>query len=161
MVAFDPIPNNEANDALVEWGHWLGGCNRPFGVQSFGLKIEGELLSVAVSASVPGVTCAGYNRKEVVELARLCSHPNHRDLTRPVLRLWRKIAPATWHYWPVIALVSYANAVKHTGNIYRFDGWKKAADVPGGKVSHGWQAGTKFDPKSVWVFPLEGVRRDG
>jgi hypothetical protein len=62
-----------------------------------------------------------------------------------------------WPYWRPEALVSYANAVRHTGNIYRFDGWEKVADVKGGAagVNSGWTTPGKIsEPKSVWVYRL-------
>ena len=106
----------------------MGGCNRPFGRQSFGLQIQGlGLVSVAVSASTVVGRCADYDRQEVVELARLASHSGHCWASRVCLRLWREIAPVAWadQYWPVKALVSYSNNARHTGNLYRFDGWKR------------------------------------
>jgi hypothetical protein len=79
LVAFDRIGNEEADRLLKEWGHWLGGCNRPFGRQSFGLQVADlGLIAVAVSASTVNETCAGWPRREVVELARLASHPEYR-----------------------------------------------------------------------------------
>jgi hypothetical protein len=87
LVAWGRCEDDAADAALVRWGHWLGGCNRPFGRQSFGLWLAGELVAVAVSASTVNKTCACYRRQECVELARLCSHPEHRDLTRVALRL--------------------------------------------------------------------------
>lgn len=160
IVAFDLVPNEQADAALVDWGHWLGGCGRPFGRQSWGLTIHGQLLAVAVSASTVNASCGGYRRGEVVELARLCSHPQHRDLTRVALRLWRKVAPRAWGatYWPVRAAVSYANAARHRGDIYRFDGWRKVADVPGGNagVNSGWtRPRQNYEAKSVWAFDLQ------
>jgi hypothetical protein len=161
MVAFDMIDNELADAALHDWGHWLGGCNRPFGRQSFGLYLQGELLCVAVSASTVNARCGGLNRNEIVELARLCSHPEHRDLTRVGLRLWRKIAADCWReYWPVHSYVSYSNAVRHKGDIYRFDGWTKVADVPGGHagVNTGWTRPRKnYEAKSVWVFNIRSA----
>lgn len=156
VVAFDLIGNDEADELLAEWGHWLGGCNRPFGRQSWGLLIGGDCLAVAVSASTVQATCGGYPRQEVVELARLCSHPDHRDLTRVALRLWRKVGPAAWgaRYWPVRACVSYQDAARHTGNIYRFDGWSKVADVRGGTAGGSWQRGKTYQPKAIWAFDL-------
>lgn len=156
IVTFDLMDDIEADAALVEWGHWLGACNRPFGRQSFGLRIEGELVAVAVSASTVNATCGGFRRGEVVELARLCAHPEHTDMTRVALRLWRKVAPRTWgaRYWPVKALVSYANAVRHRGDIYRFDGWTKVADVRGGTAGGGWARGKEYEAKSVWSFEV-------
>jgi hypothetical protein len=163
IVAFDLIENGQADAALVEWKHWLGGCNRPFGRQSWGLLLAGELVAVAVSASTVNARCGGFERGQVVELARLCSHPDHRDLTRPALRLWRKVGPLAWarQYWPVVALVSYSNAVRHKGAIYRFDGWRKVGDVKGGTSGTGsnWSASRAYEAKSVWAFdlPQEGA----
>jgi hypothetical protein len=159
MVTFDLMPHAEADRALETWGHWLGGCRRPFGRQSFGLYLYSELVAVAVSASTVNARCGGYDRRQVVELARLCSHPEHRELTRVALRLWRVVAPGAWgcKYWPVIALVSYANAVRHKGDIYRFDGWRRAAVVRGGRagVKTGWTCPRKvYEAKVVWVYDL-------
>jgi hypothetical protein len=119
IVAFDLIKDAQADECLAAWGHWLGGCNRPFGRQSWGLSIHGEVLAVAVSASTVNGMCGGYPRGQVVELARLCAHPDHRELTRVALRLWRVVAPGAWGaaYWQVVAVVSYANAVRHTGDL--------------------------------------------
>ena len=160
IVTFDLIDNARADAALVEWGHWLEGCNRPFGRQSFGISVHDELLCVAVSASTVNASCGGYRRQDVVELARLCSHPENRDLTRVGLRLWRIVAPGCWTrtYWPVKALVSYSNNARHTGDIYRFDGWTKVKEVPGGKagVNTGWTMPRKnYEAKSVWVFEVQ------
>ena len=156
LASFDVIDNAEADGLLVEWGHWLGGCNRPFGRHSFGLYLLGVgLISVAVSASTVNANCGGWPRKEVVELARCASHPRYRWGTRICLRLWRELAPAAWSrdYWPVKACVSYSNAIRHTGNLYRFDGWEKIADVKGGTAGGSWQRGKKYAPKAVWQFP--------
>src|SRR5574342_418644 len=51
LISFDIIDHRTADAMLAEWGHFLGGCKRPFGRQSFGLHLEGELIAVAVSAS--------------------------------------------------------------------------------------------------------------
>lgn len=153
LVTWDRCDNRLTDGLLVAWEHWLGPCNRPFGVQSFVLSLGGEPVSVAVSASTVNKRCGGYARKEVVELARLCSHPDHRDLTRVSLRLWRVTAARAWEeYWPVRAYVSYANAIRHKGDIYRFDGWEKVGDVPGGVAGGNWGVGKAFEAKSVWVF---------
>jgi hypothetical protein len=154
LLTWDIIPNSDADKALEQWGHWLGGCNRPFGRQSFGLFLDGYLVSVAVSASTVNAKCGGFDRKDVVELARLCSDPKHRDMTRVALRLWRKTAAKAWKYWEVRAYVSYSNSARHTGDIYRFDGWKKIGDVPGGVAGGGWNRGKTYHAKGVWVFEL-------
>ena len=160
-VSFDLIDDDYADELLARWGHYLGPCRRPFGRQSFGLEVFGEVISVAVSASTPNGKCAGYDRDEVVELARLCTHPDHRWATRVCLRLWREIAPRYWSekYWPVKACVAYANSLRHSGDVYRFDGWKKAATVKGGVAGGGWQRKKRYDPKTVWVWEIPEERR--
>lgn len=84
-------------------------------------------------------------------------------MTRVALRLWREVAPVAWGsaYWPVDALVSYANAIRHKGDIYRFDGWEKVGDVRGGKSGGGWQRGREYEPKSIWVFKVKGNQDGG
>lgn len=156
LVAFDRIDNQEADRLLERWGHWLGGCGRPFGRQSFGLFIGPDIVSVAVSASTVNETCGGWSRQEVVELARQASSPEHRQFTRVCVRLWREMAPQVWagKYWPVSAVVSYHNRNRHLGNIYRFDGWTKVADVPGSTGGGTWSTQQSKEPKSVWVYDL-------
>jgi hypothetical protein len=159
MASFDVIDNSYADMLLVQWGHWLGGCNRPFGRQSFGLLLEGlGAISVAVSASTVSATCGGYKRQEVIELARLCSDPEYRWATRVMLRLWRELAPPAWPHWPVRAVVSYSNALRHGGDVYRFDGWKKVADVRGSAGGGNWTRHKLMEPKSVWAYELKEER---
>lgn len=154
LVAFGRIGDREADRYLSEWGHWLGPCNRPFGRQSFGVAIDGRVVSLAVSTSTINKTCGGYPRGEVYELARQCSHPDYRAITRVCVRLWRETTPALWAraYWPVRAAVSYANALRHAGDIYRFDGWKKVADVRGGVGGNSWQKGKRYEAKTIWAY---------
>jgi hypothetical protein len=157
LVSFDRIDHKEADRLLKEWGHWLGGCGRPFGRQSFGLQVaEVGLVSVAVSASTVNPTCGGYERGEVVELARQASHPDHRWASRVCLRLWRQCAPACWaaDYWPVRACVSYQNAARHTGNLYRLDGWTRVAEVRGGTAGGNWSRGKTYEAKVVWAWEV-------
>ena len=162
VVSFDLIPDGMADVLLVEWGHWLGAPNRPFGRQSFGLHIaDVGVVSVAVSCSTVNEHCAGFDRSAIVELARCASHPDHKWASRVTLRLWRQLAPRFWSekYWPVVACVSYSNALRHTGNLYRFDGWTKFGRVRGGKSGKTWQRGTGsgkvIEAKDVWFYPVE------
>lgn len=159
LVAYQQIEHVEADALLEQWGHWLGGCHRPFGRQSFGLMLHGHAVAVAVSASTVNATCGGWPRGHVVELARLCAHPDHRDLTRVALRLWRITAAAEWtaKYWPVKALVSYANAVRHKGDIYRFDGWTKVAETKGSTGGGTYSTKKVAEPKSIWIYELQAV----
>lgn len=158
-VTFDRVEDDLCDRLLCDWGHYLEACERPFGRHSWGLAINGELVSVAVSASTVNRRCAGLDRYEVVELARLCSAPTDRDMTRVCLRLWRRLAPLAWsgQYWPVKSLVSYSDSTRHAGDVYRFDGWTLWGETkPGraGKSSTWSEPGKEIPPKRVWTFEL-------
>jgi hypothetical protein len=156
LATFERIDNAVADRRMLAWEHYLEECDRPFGVQSFGLFVAGELISVAVSASTVSKTCAGRDRQTLVELARLCTHPDQRWATRVCLRLWREIAHRDWskRYWPVDALVSYQSAIRHTGNVYRFDGWTKVADTLGSAGGGTWSEPKAREPKALWLYEL-------
>lgn len=163
IVSFERVEPTDADARLVRWGHYLGACDRPFGRQDFALVVRGAVVSVCTSASTVSATCAGYSRYEVVELARLVTDPRARWATRVALRLWRELAPAEWvaeyreHWARVVACVSYSNATRHTGDVYRFDGWRKVAVMPGsaGGGTHTRRRATRED-KAVWVYAVEG-----
>lgn len=122
---FAKITKKQANELLGEFGHPLGPFTRPFGCQAWGLAIDGVAVAVAVSGSTVGATAAGYQRRQVVDLARIARHPDHPGVMRVMLRLWRDYLGPRWDYWddPVQAAVSYALPGK-AGNLYRFDGWR-------------------------------------
>jgi hypothetical protein len=152
-----------ANSLLVEWGHYLGPMERPFGWQAFVLDVAGDPVSVAVSASTVSSTVAGLDRGEVVELARLCSAPSARWATRPTLRLWREVGAACWlnKYpdWRLSAAVAYSQNARHGGDIYRFDGWERVTDRAGAPSGPGatWsrQRGAEHPAagrKSLWLW---------
>lgn len=155
LASFDRIDNVVADNRLLEWGHYLGDCNRPFGRQSFALFVGGTIVSVAVSASTVSATCAGRPRSTLLELARLCTHPQKRWATRPCLRLWRELAHTQWRHWPVKALVSYQGAIRHSGNVYRFDGWTRVASTPGSTGGGTWATKKPREPKDIWIYELE------
>lgn len=143
----------EVNRLLSAWGHYLGPCNRPFGAQGFVLELEGKPVGVAVSASTVSATCGGFERREVVELARLCSHPSYPEVTRVTLRLWRLVAVTTWRQWCAKALVAYSDSARHGGQIYRFDGWERRGTRPRSGGGGTWtKRTTEGGPKTLWVW---------
>lgn len=158
LVAWDRIANSEANAKCEEWKHYLGGCNRPYGRISFGLFVGGELVSVSVAAFLVKASIYTFGRTDSCELARLCTHPEHRDMTRVALRLFRKTIGDEWtrEYFPPTALLSYHRRDTHKGDIYRFDGWTflrwtKAARVGEGS---GHSKPQTIHSKGLWVYPL-------
>lgn len=153
---FAPVTKQQANELLVAFSHPLGPFTRPFGYQAWGLAIDGQAVAVAVSGSTVGARAAGFARREVVDLARIARHPQHPGIMRVMLRLWRDYLAPRWDYWPVRAAVSYALPGK-TGNLYRFDGWRKAGVCKpwagGGTWSNPSRANTMADGiKTVFVY---------
>lgn len=153
---FAPITRRQANDLLHTFGHPLGPYNRPFGFQAWGLAVDGMAVAVAVSGSTVGARAAGYDRRQVVDLARIARHPAHPGVMRVMLRLWRDYLARRWEHWPVQAAVSYALPGK-VGNLYRFDGWRNAGKCKpwagGGTWSNPSKANSIADGvKSVFVY---------
>ncbi len=150
---------DEADALLVAWGHYLGACNRPFGLQAWVLVVDDDPVSVAVSASTVSARVAGRRRREVVELARLCSCPGQAWATRCMLRLWRSTLAARWPYWPPAMVVAYSHNDRHEGRIYRFDGWARVTGQAGSRGGGTWtrarHAGSaQLGNKTLWTYDL-------
>lgn len=157
-VAFGPINQQLGNRLLEDWGHYLGPCLRPFGIEAWLLEVNGDPVCVAVGATSVATSVGGIPRNECVELARLCTVPGQRWATRVGLRLWREVAAPTWPHWPVRAAVAYSQNARHDGSLYRFDGWKRVRTDAGTTTGGGQWTKTRDDahpatgPKSVWVW---------
>lgn len=150
-----PIDVAVANRFLVEVEHKLGACNRPFGQEAYALEVDGRIVSVAISASIVNGPVAGYERQEVVELARLAASEPWAN--RVMLRLWRELCAPRWRYWPVKAAVSYSHNGMHRGDLYRFDGWEKVRDDAGSNGGGSWSrkryaTDVVHGRKSLWVW---------
>ncbi len=148
-----PISVDQANNLLEAWEHRLGPANRPFHQEAYALEWQDLPISVAVSASTVSNQVAGYQREQVVELARLCSDPAENWATRIMLRLWRQICAPKWQVWPVKAAIAYSHNVHgQGGNIYRFDGWTKIREDAGSRDGRGaW-------PETRGRYATEAVR---
>ena len=149
------IPLADANAALVRWGHRMGPCNRPNAhIWAHGMFHHGELVAVAISSALVGATCAGLSRTEAVELARLCA--GRESLCRVMLRLWREMvlpALADRHGWTWA--VSYQDEALHSGNTYRFDGWKVLGRSSSGPDR---RTGRQGRSKTIWGWQLPAVQ---
>ncbi len=163
VAALHEVNIAEANRLLVDWGHYLGGCRRPFGRQGWVLVARGEPVSVAVSAStvsthVPGPGGRRFHRKQLVELARLCSVEPWA--TAVMLRLWREVAAPAWPYWTPLAAIAYSRHDGHDSRTYRADGWRKLSDQAGSSGGGGtWTrprpvADPASGPKTLWFWNL-------
>lgn len=161
VVGFVPIHLDEANGLLDEWGHYLGPVNRPFRSEAWVLDLDDEPVAVAVGASAVSDTVAGYQRGEVVELARLAAR--ERWATRVMLRLWREVAAPRYRLGPdhpaPLAAVAYSQNARHEGNIYRFDGWTLVSSEAGSSGGGTWSSPRRRgDPalgrKRLWLWRL-------
>ena len=86
-------------------------------------------------------------REECCELSRLCCE--RPDLCRVVLRLWREfVFPATGKHWAI----SYQDAVAHTGNLYRFDGWVRLGKSRSGTDQ---RSGRRGRNKVIWGWTAD------
>jgi hypothetical protein len=158
LLAVEPITIDSANDLLVQWNHRLGPVTRPFRQEGYALLVGGNPVSVATSGSIIHGPVAGLDLHEVVELTRLASAPGSAWATRVMLRCWREVCAPTWPCWPVLAAVSYCQDSHHKGgDIYRFDGWTRAATSAGSTGGGQWSRPRPVDDprlgvKSVWVW---------
>lgn len=155
LVLFDEIDFDLANDRLVEWGHKIGAINRPMngsvvsggGDTAHGLTICGELVAVTVTSSLVSPNVANrkdLTRENTIELSRLCSSSPH--LCRVALRLWRE---AVFRPLKYPFAISYQDKNLHSGNTYRFDGWKVIGESRSGTDT---RSGRKGRSKVIWCF---------
>jgi hypothetical protein len=156
-VRAESISVAEANALLMAWQHRLGPLNRPFSQRAYALLVDGQPISVAMSASAVSAAVAGLRRDEVVELARLCSAPGGAWASRVMIRLWREVFAQRWPDWTVKAAISYSQNAHHRGDLYRFDGWTKVRDDCGSSGGGTWgrkryASDAVHGPKSLWVW---------
>lgn len=163
LDGFYPCDDDKADELLVEWGHYLGPCERPFGKQSWVLTVNSIAVSVAVSASAVSKHMTDdegrilYRRGEVVELARLCTDPTERWATRVMLRYWREVLAHRWPHWPAKAAIAYSQNDRHDGRIYRFDGWERVRGDCGSSGGGTWSKQRVGDDeatgdKTLWLW---------
>ena len=159
FVSFDTINRDELNDCLVTWGHKMGPIMRPEYRKpvDFGIRHHGELVAVVACDSLIRDTC-GLTRDDAFELSRLCAA--RPGICRAAIRLWREFAyPEIARAWGAPWGISYQDAIQHSGNLYRFDGWVRLGFTTSGidpralpgtapvrkKVVWGWNA----DPEAM------------
>lgn len=161
-VTLAEVEIGPANYLLGEWGHYLGPCRRPFGQQGWCLYVKGRPVAVAVSASPVSAHVIGpggerLRRRQLVELARLCSAEPWA--TRVMVRLWREVAARSWPYWPADAAIAYSANGRHDGRTYRFDGWARLTRHAGSSGGGTWTrrrpaASPALGAKTLWLWDL-------
>lgn len=154
LATFEPIPLAAANDLLEKWGHRMGALNRgnSGSLHAHALVVNGCPVSLVTTSSLIRERVGGglghMTRENTIELSRLCACEPWA--CRVALRLWRELV------FPGIGVefaVSYQDACMHTGNLYRFDGWKRAGFSSSGTDT---RSGRKGRRKWIWVWQKEG-----
>jgi antitoxin VapB len=151
LATFDAIRLPEANTLLQAWGHRMGPLERgnSAALHCHALMVHGAPVGVACTSSLirehVGGGLSHLTRANAIELSRLCAAEPWA--CRVVLRLWRELVfPGMGR----AAAISYQDADLHTGNTYRFDGWRRAAFSHSGTDS---RSGRRGRNKYIWVWP--------
>jgi hypothetical protein len=149
MICFQDISLPEANDLLVRWSHKMGALHRGNqGAVCHALYHEGKAIAVTTASTLITSNVGGgliyLKRENTIELSRLCAE--RPGLCRVALRLWREfVFPALGYKFAI----SYQDADLHSGNTYRFDGWKRLGFARSGTDT---RSGRHGRDKWVWVW---------
>ena len=158
MIVFRRWEAAPVNALLEAWGHYLGPQDGPRMVLWYGLFVAGLPIGAAVSASPRGSRCAGEHWERVVECARIVAAPDHRDMTRVVLRCWRKLAAQDWanaYSKRVVMLAAYSDSSRHPGSIYRTDGWTLYDERPRGSGGNHQRDQQRIAMKKLWTWRVD------
>lgn len=156
FISFDTIEREEMNRLLVAWDHAMGPLNRPqYGKPiDFVVRRHGEPVAVIACDTLIRDTC-GLTRANAFELSRLCG-PG-RGMCSMAMKLWRQFAyPEIVRQWKTPWVISYQDATRHKGTLYRYDHWVVLGYSSGGgdpraaagtvnarkRVIWGWNADT-------------------
>lgn len=153
LIALDAIDRDELNRCLIAWQHKMGPWERPqnFPEWFHGVRHNGELVAVLAAAALIKEPVAGLTRADAIELGRVCA--TRPALNRAAVRLWREfvfpsLCAVNGHTW----VVSYQDAVMHTGGLYRFDGWVRLGTSRSGTDPRALGGGRTGRSKVIWGF---------
>jgi len=145
-----PIELHQANELLTLWLHKMGPLLRgnSGALHVHALFVHNQPVALATTSSLICARVGGglghITRDNGVELSRLCA--SEPWACRVMLRLWREtIFPATGKRYAI----SYQDSDIHTGNTYRFDGWKREAWARG---TPDLRSGRKGRNRYIWVW---------
>lgn len=150
LASFGSIELTLANELLVRWAHRMGALARgnTQAQHCHALFAHGQPVAVACTSSLIRERVGGglghLTRQNTVELSRLCAA--NPWACRVALRLWRELVfPGTGARFAV----SYQDAQLHSGNVYRFDGWKRAGFSSSGTDKRSGRSGRR---KWIWLW---------
>lgn len=155
IASFTECTLDEANRLLVEWKHKMGPLNRGdehYGASGYYVLVHHDApIAVATHSGLIRSHAGGgldqLTRDNTIELSRLCAA--RPGICRVMLRLWRECV------FPTLGrrfALSYQDADLHSGNTYRFDGWKRSPKMSrSGTDSRG---GKKGRDKWLWYYEV-------
>lgn len=153
-VTFEEVSLEVANRCLTDWQHKMGPLERPNAAGChYALMHEGRPVAVAMMSTLIRECVGGGNqhltRDNACELSRLCAE--RAGLCRVALRLWREFVFPSLGY---SSAISYQDADMHSGNTYRFDGWRRIGYSVSGTDA---RSGAKGRRKWIWEWaPARG-----
>lgn len=154
LISFDRIDRAEMNELLVAWDHQMGPINRPEYTPpiDFALREHGRPIAVIAADTLVRETC-DFTRQDAFELSRLCSAPTRPGISSMAMRMWRTFAyPLIARAWGTPWVISYQDAVRHTGNLYRYDGWMIAGYSVSGTDQRALPGTAKVRRKKIWSW---------
>lgn len=132
----------------------MGPLNRPqFGTigGAHGLRHDGRIVAVTATETLITPSTCGISREDGIELARVCAE--RQGLNRVAVRLWREfVFPAFCRAHQFRWAISYQDAVEHSGDLYRFDGWVRLGKTSSGTDPRAIGGVRKGRRKVVWGY---------
>lgn len=159
FISFDTIEREEMNKYLVAWEHQMGPIERPEYRRplDFVLREHGEPVAVIASDTLIRDTC-DFTRNEAFELSRLCAAPSRHGLCSMTMKLWRHFAyPVIAKAWKTPWVISYQDAARHTGTLYRFDHWLILGYSTSGTDPRARPGTTSVRRKVIWGWNADAA----
>lgn len=154
LISFDRIDREEMNGLLVAWDHQMGPIMRPEFTSpiDFVLRESGRPIAVIAADTLIRETCS-LTRQQAFEMSRMCSAPGRRGVSSMAMRMWRAFAyPLIAEAWGTPWVISYQDAARHTGNLYRYDGWLIAGYSVSGSDDRALPGTAKVRRKKIWAW---------
>lgn len=159
LVSFDTIPRVEMNELLVAWGHQMGPIQRPEYRRpvDFVLREQGRPIAVISADTLIRETC-GFKRTDAFELSRLCADPARHGICSMAMKLWRTFAyPLIVRTWGTPWVISYQDAARHKGTLYRYDHWLIVGYSTSGSDPRALPGTASVRRKKIWGWNADAA----
>lgn len=157
IMSFDTIDREAMNERLIAWGHRMGPINRPEYTKpiDFAVYQHGEPVAVIAADTLIRDTC-NLTRADAFELSRLCGP--ERGMCADALWLWRHFAyPLIVRAWGTPWVISYQDAARHKGFLYRFDNWVVLGYSVSGRDPRAAPGTASVSRKVIWGWNADAA----